>query len=156
MTNHDFSADVVFTGGHVHTVEAARPRAEAVAVRDERIAAVGSVADVAPLIGSGTRVVDLAGRLLVPGFQDAHVHPISAGVDRLQCDLRESPGREGVLATIRSYVASHPGSDWIIGSGWDNARFPDRGPPPGGPHANLGRPPPLPPHPGGPSGGGNT
>jgi predicted amidohydrolase YtcJ len=125
MTDQELSADLVFTGGHVHTVDSKRPRAEAVAIHGERIIAVGSADEIAPLIGRRTRVVQLAGRLLVPGFQDAHVHPISAGVDRMQCDVRESRGREGVLATIRSYVASHPDSDWIIGSGWYMADFPN-------------------------------
>ena len=116
-------ADLVLTGGHVHTVDPARPRAEAVAVRGERIVAVGSAVDVDPLIGPSTRVIDLAGRLLLPGFQDAHVHPITAGVDRLQCDLRGARGRDGVLAAIRAYVAAHPDDDWVIGSGWYMADF---------------------------------
>jgi predicted amidohydrolase YtcJ len=123
MTHPEGSADLVLTGGHVHTVDPIRPRAEAVAVRGERIVAIGSAPEVAEHVGSRTRVVDLAGRLLLPGFQDAHVHPISGGVDRLQCDLRASRGRDGVLATIRTYVAAHPDDEWIIGSGWSMADF---------------------------------
>jgi predicted amidohydrolase YtcJ len=125
MSTLEGAADLVLTGGHVHTVDDDRPRAEAVAVRGERIVAVGSAADVAPLIGSRTRVVDVRDRLVVPGFQDAHIHPISAGVDRLQCDVREARGRDGVLATIRRYVAAHPDDGWIIGSGWSMADFPN-------------------------------
>ncbi|MEO5941274.1 MAG: amidohydrolase, partial [Candidatus Limnocylindrales bacterium] len=87
------------------------------------IVAVGSAADVAVHIGPRTRVVDLAGRLLLPGFQDVHVHPIFAGVDRLQCDLRDARGRDGVLDVIRAYVAGHPDDEWIIGSGWSMADF---------------------------------
>jgi predicted amidohydrolase YtcJ len=117
------AADLVLTGGHVHTIDPARFRADAVAVRGERIVAVGSAAEVAGHIGPRTRVVDLAGRLLLPGFQDAHIHPISGGVDRLQCDVRESRGRDGVLATIRAYVAAHPDEEWIVGSGWYMADF---------------------------------
>jgi predicted amidohydrolase YtcJ len=125
MTTSGAPADLVLTGGHVHTVDPARPRAEAIAVTGERIAAVGSAAEIAERIGPRTRLIDLAGRLLVPGFQDAHVHPIFGGVDRLQCDVRESRGRAGVLAAIRSYVASHPDDPWIIGSGWYMADFPN-------------------------------
>ncbi|MFL5779338.1 MAG: amidohydrolase [Chloroflexota bacterium] len=125
MTISDAPADVVLTGGHVHTVDPSRPRAEAVAIAGERIAEVGSAAAVARRIGPRTRVIDLAGKLLIPGFQDAHIHPIFGGVDRLQCDLRESRGRDGVLATIRSYVEGHPGDPWIIGSGWYMADFPN-------------------------------
>jgi predicted amidohydrolase YtcJ len=125
MTTTDDPADLVLTGGHVHTVDPGRPRAEAVAVRGERIVAVGSAADVAPRIGPRTRVIDLADRLLLPGFQDAHVHPVSGGLDQLQCDVRDSRGREGVLATIRAYVAANPDLPWIVGSGWSMADFPN-------------------------------
>jgi predicted amidohydrolase YtcJ len=117
-------ADLVLTGGRVHTVDPTRPRAEAVAVVGERIAAVGSAADVTAWIGPRTRVVDLTGRLLVPGFQDAHVHPIYGGMDRVECDLRESRGRDGVLAAVRAYVAAHPEKEWIVGSGWYMPDFP--------------------------------
>ena len=123
MMHREGPADLVLTGGHVHTVDPARPRAAAVAVRGERIVAVGSAVDIAGLVGPRTRVVDLDGRLLLPAFQDAHVHPIFAGVDRLQCDLREARGRDGVLAVIGSYVAAHPDDAWIIGSGWYMADF---------------------------------
>ena len=123
MSNAEGPADLIFSGGHVHTVDPGAPRAEAVAVRGERILAVGSAAEVAPLRGPRTRVVDLVGRLLVPGFQDAHVHPISGGVDQLECDVRASRGREAVLETIRAYVAAHPDDEWIVGSGWSMADF---------------------------------
>ena len=112
------TADLVLTGGHVHTVDPALPRAEAVAVAGERIVAVGSAADVAAWIGPRTRVVDLAGRLLLPGFQDAHVHPTTGGMDLLECDVREHLGRRQTLAAIAAYVAAHPEKEWIVGSGW--------------------------------------
>ena len=128
MTHPEGAADLVLTGGHVHTVDPASPRAEAVAIHGERISAVGTAADLRHLIGPRTRVVDLAGRLLLPGFQDVHIHPIFAGVDRLQCDLRDARGRDGVLATIRAYVETHPDEPWIVGSGWYMADF-ERGTP---------------------------
>jgi predicted amidohydrolase YtcJ len=118
------AADLVLTGGHVHTVDDAVPRAEAVAVVGERIAAVGPAGDVAAWIGPRTRVIDLAGRLLLPGFQDAHVHPISGGMDLLECDVRECDGSDDVLATIARYAAAHPENAWIVGSGWYMADFP--------------------------------
>jgi predicted amidohydrolase YtcJ len=125
MEQLERSADLVLTGGHVHTVDPARPRAEALAIRNGRISAVGTVSDVAPRIGVATRVVDLAGRLVVPGFQDAHVHPIFAGVDKLQCSVNESRGRPAVLEAIRAYVESHPDAEWIVGAGWYMADFPN-------------------------------
>jgi predicted amidohydrolase YtcJ len=123
MLHSEGPADLVLTGGHVHTVDPGRPRAEAVAIRGERVVAVGSAADIAGLAGPRTRVIDLAGRLLIPGFQDAHVHPILAGVDQLDCDVRDAIGREGVLARIRAFAEANPDLDWIIGSGWYMADF---------------------------------
>ncbi len=123
MLHSEGPADLLLTGGHVHTVDPGRPRAEAVAIRAERIVAIGSAAEVADLVGSRTRVIDLAGRLLIPGFQDAHVHPISAGVDQLDCDVRDAIGRDGVLATIRAFAEANPELDWIVGSGWSMADF---------------------------------
>ena len=80
-------ADLVFTGGPVFTANSVRSRASAVAVRDGRIVAVGTDDDVRELIGPSTEVVDLAGRMLLPGFQDAHVHPVWGGLDLMRCDL---------------------------------------------------------------------
>ena len=118
------AADLVLRGGAVHTVDDARPTAEAVAVRAGRIAAVGSDSDVAGLIGSRTRVVELRGRSVLPGFQDVHVHPIHGGLSLLRCDLHESRGAEGCLETIAAYASSHPDVPWILGSGWYMADFP--------------------------------
>jgi predicted amidohydrolase YtcJ len=118
------TADLVFTGGHVHTVDDRAPRAEAVAIVGERIAAVGSAGEIATWIGPRTRVVDLAGRLLLPGFQDAHVHPILGGMDLVECDLRERRGREDAIEAVRAYAAAHPEKAWIVGSGWYMADFP--------------------------------
>jgi predicted amidohydrolase YtcJ len=121
----DQPADLVFSGGHVHTVDRGRPRAEAVAVTGERISAVGSAAEVAEAIGPGTRVVNLAGRLLIPGFQDAHIHPIYGGIDRLQCDVRDIHPKAAVVEAIRAYAAANPDLPWIVGSGWYMGDFPN-------------------------------
>ena len=121
----DRAADVVFTGGHVYTVDTLLPRAEAIAVHGERISAVGDAASIASAIGPSTRVIDLRGRMLVPGFQDAHVHPLSSGLEQLACDLRVAEGRPAVLETIRQYAAAHPDREWIVGGGWYMGDFPD-------------------------------
>ena len=81
-------ADLVFTGGPVFTANTVRSRAHTVAVADGRIIAVGGD-DVRDLIGPQTELVDLQGRMLLPGFQDAHVHPVWGGLDMLRCDLSE-------------------------------------------------------------------
>ena len=89
MGGNGSAADLVFVNGAVYTVDATRSWAQAVAVRDGRIALVGTDDDIRAAVGGGTEVIDLDGRMLVPGFQDAHVHPVSAGIDMLQCDLHD-------------------------------------------------------------------
>src|SRR3990172_5791396 len=124
-------ADLVLRGGAVHTVDPARPRAQAVAVRGGRIVAVGTDADVGEHMGPRTRVVELRGRTLLPGFQDAHVHAVTAGLDRLRCDLRGADDADAYLARIVEYAAAQPERPWIVGGGWAMGAFPggtpDRG-----------------------------
>jgi predicted amidohydrolase YtcJ len=117
------AADLVFVNGDVYTVDAARSWANAVAVRDGGIVAVGSNEDVRELIDANTEVVDLAGRLLLPGFQDAHVHPVSGGVDMLQCDMHDLEGKDAYLMAVRDYVARHPDEEWVLGGGWAQDAF---------------------------------
>jgi predicted amidohydrolase YtcJ len=111
-------ADVAFVGGAVYRVNAARSWAQAVAVSGDQIVAVGTDADVRPLISSSTTVIDVRGRMLVPGFQDAHVHASGGGLDRLRCDLTEVHGRAEYQRYIAAYARSHPNEEWITGAGW--------------------------------------
>ena len=114
-------ADLVFTGLSVWTGDGART--DAIAVRDQRVAALGDD-DVRALIGPRTEVVDGAGALLVPGFQDTHIHAPPAGYERLTIDLHDLPGRSAYLAAIADYCAAHPEADWIVGGGWAFEHFP--------------------------------
>jgi predicted amidohydrolase YtcJ len=118
------AADLVFTGGGVYTVDAVRRRAQAVAVRDGRIVAVGADADARDLIGPATELVDLRGRLLLPGFQDAHVHAPSGGLDRLRIDLSEAHDLPEYRALIKRYADEHRDADWLVGGGWAMDVFP--------------------------------
>jgi predicted amidohydrolase YtcJ len=118
------TADLVFVGGDVYTVDAARRWARAVAVKDGRITAVGTDDVVSELRDSRTEVVDLGGRMLVPGFQDAHVHPVFGGIDMLQCDLHDLGTKDEYLAAIASYAAANPDEPWILGGGWSQDVFP--------------------------------
>ena len=117
-------ADTLFRGGVVYRVDPARSWAQSVAVRGDRILAVGPDAGLRGLIGSRTRVIDLRDRMLLPGFQDAHVHASAGGLDRLRCDLTGADGRDGYLAKVGRYAAEHPDEEWILGSGWHMAAFP--------------------------------
>ncbi|MFC9842420.1 amidohydrolase [Streptomyces sp. NPDC060223] len=113
-------ADLLFTGGPVLTPDG--PAASSVAVTGDRITAVGT-ADVRELIGPRTEVVDLAGRLLLPGFQDAHIHPVPAGLELSQCDLAGTKTAADTLAVVRAYADAHPDREWITGGGWSMEAF---------------------------------
>ena len=117
-------ADLLLTGGSIVTMHPARPVARALAVRSGRIVAVGSAEDVRGLIGPATRVVQLAGETVAPGFQDAHVHPIGAGLARLRCELHEEHGLDTYLGIVAAYAAAHPELEWITGGGWSMDDFP--------------------------------
>src|SRR5882757_8773603 len=114
-------AELLFSGGPVYTADATGRQmapatgpggqpATAVAVAGGRIAAVGGQDDerVRELTGPGTEVVDLRGRALLPGFQDAHVHPAFAGVTMMRCDLAGAGSAAGALARIGGYAREHP------------------------------------------------
>jgi hypothetical protein len=120
-------ADLALTGGAVYTLDAARSWAQAVAVRGGRIVFVGSDAGVRPFVGEKTRVVALAGRMLLPGFQDAHVHPLSAGIELGLCDLNELPTREAVVEKVRACAREQAGP-WLVGGGWGLPLFPGADP----------------------------
>ncbi len=115
-------ADLVFHGGPVFTSTTQRTRATAVAVAGGRILAVGHD-EVRTLIGAKTERVDLAGRMLVPGFQDAHVHPVWGGLDLMRCDLSELSTSDAYLTRIAEYAARSD-ADWVLGGGWSMSAFP--------------------------------
>ncbi|WP_314140135.1 amidohydrolase [uncultured Plantibacter sp.] len=116
------NADTVFTGGTVFRNALLTPQNGAVAISDGRIVALD--ADAHAAIGPDTEIVDLRGGLLLPGFVDAHVHPIEAGLEQLACDLSGERTPEGYLATIAAYAEAHPERPWIVGGGWQQAAFP--------------------------------
>ena len=105
------------------TGDPALPWASAVAVAAGRITAVGGD-DVRELAGSSTEVVDLSGRLLLPGFQDAHVHPVSAGLAMSACDLSDRSDPQAHVGAVADYAAAHPQLPWILGGGWSFPDFP--------------------------------
>ena len=120
-------ADLALTGGAVYTLDAARSWAQAVAIRAGRIVYVGSDAGIAPWIGAKTRVVALGGRMLLPGFQDAHVHPMSGGLELTLCDLNDLATRAAVVEKVRACAAQQPG-EWLVGGGWALPIFPGGNP----------------------------
>ncbi|MFF4189660.1 amidohydrolase [Nonomuraea sp. NPDC001831] len=122
MTFAAKTADIVFLNGRVRPMAGAPSRA--LAVRDGRILALGEVEEVRDLAGPRTEIVDLAGRTLLPGFQDAHVHPVLAGLSMTRCDLHEARDAADALAVVRAYAAANPEVRWISGGGWSMEWFP--------------------------------
>ncbi|SEF23094.1 hypothetical protein SAMN05421837_1022 [Amycolatopsis pretoriensis] len=112
------SADLVFTGGPVLT---SGGRAAFAAVRGDRISAVGD--GPAPHIGPRTEVVDLRGRLLLPGFQDAHIHAVGGGVELGKCDLTGATSVASCLDAVAAYARENPRLEWLTGSGWSMDTF---------------------------------
>jgi predicted amidohydrolase YtcJ len=118
------AADLILTNARVYTVDAAHPWAQAVAIRGDRIVAVGSDVAVARHKGRATKVVDLRGRLLLPAFGDAHVHPVFGGMTYSRCSLRAGKTTADYRAIIAGCIAKTPGTGVVFGVGWEDSLFP--------------------------------
>jgi predicted amidohydrolase YtcJ len=114
--------DVIYVNARVWTADPERPAAEAFAVRGERFVAVGKDADVRRLAGQGTRVVDLQGRRVVPGFNDAHWHLPS----RRSARLDNAGSVTEIQRRLLEHAQSLPTGSWVVGRGWMPTDFPDR------------------------------
>jgi len=117
-------ADRIFVNGRIWTGDAARPRAEALAVRGTTILAVGTTAEVRRLAEKATDIVDLKGRFLCPGFGDAHVGLMSASLALDTVDLAGATTLEEMGRRITAYAKGNPQAPWIVGRGWTYAAFP--------------------------------
>ncbi len=125
MTTH---ADLIFTGGRVHTVNATNDVVPALAVGGGRVLAAGSDADIRALAGPGARVVELRGRSLLPGFIDSHCHLPSIGMAVTSIDCK-APGMQSIRAlqeAVRAWAASQPPGTWIRGRGYDQSRLAEK------------------------------
>lgn len=115
---------VVIVNAKVHTMDPAHPTAEAVAVFGNRIAAVGSSGEIRQLAGKKTRVVDAGGKLVLPGFNDAHVHFLMGGFQLSQVDLRDAKSPAEFTERLRKFAEKLPKGQWIVGGEWDHERWP--------------------------------
>jgi len=117
-------ADLVIRRARVYTVDDRHPWAEAVAVRGDRIAWVGSDSDAAAYIGAPTRVVDAGGRLLLPGFIDSHFHALLGGnPDVLR--IQNNSSLQAIQQQVKDFARRHPKLKWIEVEGWNYSAFPD-------------------------------
>ncbi|WP_235934205.1 amidohydrolase [Agromyces humi] len=121
-------ADLLFTGGPVFTGTGRPLHGHAVAITAGRITAVVPDAEASALVGDLTRVVQLDGALLGPGFQDAHIHPVGGGVELLQCNLTEATDAADTVIRVRAYAAANPDEPWILGGGWSMDHYPGGAP----------------------------
>jgi hypothetical protein len=123
-------ADLLLINGGIYTVDAERRRAEAAAVRDGLFVALGSNDEVEPLRGPDTRVIDLSGRLALPGFHDAHVHPVMGGYALLGCNLEGLAPVEAIIEAVTACAAEGPADDtsWLEGHAFNLALFGQDGP----------------------------
>lgn len=111
-------ADIVFKNGNVYTVDAKQPRAQAIAVSKDRIVFVGSNAGAQKFVGPQTRVVDLKGSTVLPGFADSHQHLIGVGLREMTLNLEGTTSLEDFLAKVKARVDQAKPGEWVTGRGW--------------------------------------
>ncbi len=121
-------ADLVLRNGAIYTMDTARPRATAVAVAEGKVLYVGDDPGALRLRGGSTVVVDLGGKMVLPAFQDSHIHLVTGGIELGLCDLNGLRTKEDIFEKIKAYAAANPGAPWVTGGGWDLPVFPQANP----------------------------
>ncbi|HSJ08528.1 MAG TPA: amidohydrolase [Longimicrobiales bacterium] len=116
-------ADLVLRGGRVVTMEEGQPEAQAVAVRGHSIVAVGTDAEMEAYIGDGTRVVELAGRLVTPGFIEGHGHYMGVGQAKMNLDLMTVRNWDEIVGMVAASTRDAANDAWIIGRGWHQEKW---------------------------------
>lgn len=122
--NLALAPDLIILNATLHTMDTARPLAEALAIHANRIVAVGSTKEIQSMSGSRTRVIDARGQLVLPGFNDAHVHFMSGGFQLSSVDLRDASSPEEFAERIRRFAEKLSEGRWITGGDWDHERWP--------------------------------
>ncbi len=112
------TADLVFKNGNVYTVNERQPKAEAIAVKGDRIVFVGSNRNAQKYVGDQTRVIDLQGKTVVPGLADAHQHLPGVGFREMNLNLEGTIGLEDFLAKVKARVDQAKPGEWVTGRGW--------------------------------------
>lgn len=117
------AADLIITNAKVYTVDKQQPRAEAVAVLGERIVGVGSASAMDAWRGPATKVIDAGGKLVLPGFNDAHVHFMDSGLGLASVQLKDAASPQEFAQRMAQYAARQPKGQWILGGTWDEQRW---------------------------------
>lgn len=118
-----FAADLVVVNANIRTMDTVRPAARSIAVSRGKIIAIGSDDDTKALIGPKTRVIDAGGKLVLPGFNDAHVHFLETGAQLSAVDLRSAKTPEEFVQRIKDFAAKLPKGRWILGGQWDHENW---------------------------------
>ncbi|MFN2493766.1 MAG: amidohydrolase family protein, partial [Pyrinomonadaceae bacterium] len=121
--NLALTPDLIIINANVHTLDSKPSTAQAVAIYGNRIAAVGSNREIKSLGGQHTRVIDAHGQLVLPGFNDAHVHFLSGGFQLSSVDLRDASTPAEFAERIRRFVEKTERGQWITGGDWDHERW---------------------------------
>jgi predicted amidohydrolase YtcJ len=116
-------ADTILINGRVYTENATQSWAQAVAIRGEKIIAVGGDADILKLGGPATKVVDASGKLILPGFVDCHIHFLEGSISLGQANLQGAKNPGDIQRILREYAEKHRDAGWILGGGWNYAMF---------------------------------
>lgn len=111
-------ADLIFKNGNIYTANDARPKAEAVAIKGDRIIFVGSNRETQEFVGKNTRVIDLRGKTMLPGMTDAHHHLIGVGFREITLNLEGLTSLEDFLAKVKQRVNQKKPGEWVTGRGW--------------------------------------
>jgi predicted amidohydrolase YtcJ len=122
-------ADLILTNGAVYTMNTARPWTEAVAVAKGKIVFAGPTSGAVRFRGAATKTINLGGRMVLPGFQDSHIHLVMGGIESRQCSLSGLSTKDHVFAAIKDYASRNPDKKWITGGGWELPLFPKANPP---------------------------
>jgi predicted amidohydrolase YtcJ len=117
------AADTVVIHGRIYTLDSKQPWAQALAIRADKIVAVGDDATIGKFRGPQTKVIDAAGQLILPGFVDCHVHFMDGALSLGRVNLEGAKDVAEIQQRLRDYAAKHPGKDWLLGRGWDYAMF---------------------------------
>ena len=117
------AADTVIVNARIYTVNVRQPWAEALAIRGDKVLAVGSAEEIAVYRGASTKVIDAQGKLLLPGFTDCHIHFLDGSLSLVQVNLDEAKTVAEIQKEVKAFADAHPRLPWVLGRGWNYAVF---------------------------------
>lgn len=121
-------ADIVLVNGAVYTMDSGRRWAQAVGITNGRISFVGTDQEAVKHAGTLTHVINLRGKMVLPGFIDSHIHPVQGALEEQECFLSDFEKEESIVTAISEYAAAHKDEPWLLGSGWQLPIFGEKGP----------------------------